>query len=1269
MVQNLPPVPEPPVVLPPPFSPRARSLRSSHTPSLPPLHRKPSLSVPSPPLFLSTDSIAPLTASITSQLPASHPPFQTPSGGRGLQPEGAAEPLNALFIDDSAQKISLMQDRRQLSSHRSNPTGSRLPLRSGYLPASNSSLLPVPRPVQRQYPNSMQLGGSPPYIPEPAPRISDQEEDYFDRYRPLAAALQPLGGANYNRPGDTSMVLNNIEEGWAEADDRFPSPWEPPVGDMIDQLSRHGSAFYSHPSHSPSLPQSVGFLEGIDDVSTSARSRASSVVSSNYRNSEPTFLHPSATYGSQLSSGVNAGHVYSSGSRVSSDSYALRAEHKSLDTELTPGPSSSSRSGHLNDAMVASASEGANPQPHSNVPSDPSRDGDLGHVPQIVTIVPVPQPHDYAPQTDDPTLSKDLAHSKTERPELEMQSGVQFSMDGSSLALEPLQDDFMNVESQGDIEHPPSMVVESESVPAQSHATATSEEEDKLKPSQKRVTNALAKKIKTDLQAVYTLLDEVAQKYDISMEKMVRMHRSSLQHRSGIANTWNWYESYFAGHEEQELRRCFSEERIAEIQAEGVVQAIRSACWKQFKKRYPDTYSDILFTYHLKTIVEETGEQTVHQRHRAFQQYTSQLREQAETAHITYNFETAWVAVGSNAHQDDRNAAMYETKYLEGLFQRTTRSKDASEFMGHARAQSLMGISQQTVEENLSNATSAGASKVPAGPSKSARSLGRTDATGPAKLVEPGAEPDGNAHKDPEELWLSATSEEVAQLSDEDFLAFIKVRFDHLLAQHTTTQLRSSSKQAVKNVPWQTLPGKLIDWGVRLLNWPSGVRCPGTEGSSSRKGISTLNKDERRTLAMAFIDPSQPIQMEKIDTKDKKGDYIVAIDSVAPPADAADEYGVRIQVLQRDHRVVKATRGLPRLCPSTPQPRHAVIQSSKDADVPAKRSIQSDNEDEIEVLDTPTPRPGKKRRLDRNVVKHHSSIEISETSDDDDLGTSAAPQLQDPPSRDLALPRKAVVELTLRSKGKERDRTSEHNKPSDLRVYRPMPDLDLIAPMIRGTTHTVRPRPVVKRSQASLSSAAPQDEGRDIATTSRVAGKRTVESSPTPEQSVPRSLSMDSQSTRGQTGLSTNLSSDAQASSPSEEELSAQGRPEHPQTSNSSAAAYPAAANIPIPPQFLTFMQQLFQAQQGSAPSNGPFTSIPQISAPSLLLPFGASDGNANRLPFGSSPTLPRESGSSGQPAQCGSSNRSSSFDQTVSLPGGSTQSKGPSQPNAQRPK
>ncbi|KAJ3552741.1 hypothetical protein NM688_g3991 [Phlebia brevispora] len=640
----------------------------------------------------------------------------------------------------------------------------------------------------------------------------------------------------------------------------------------------------------------------------------------------------------------------------------------------------------------------------------------------------------------------------------------------------------------------------------------------------------------------------------------------------------------------------------------------------------------------------------------------------AESAHFTYNFETAFVVVGSNAHQDDKNAAVHETEFLQGLFQRTTRSRDASEFMGHARAQTLMGLSQRTVEENFGDAKYPGASNASTSPSKATHSSSHeSNATSSAKPVESGAELRGTACKNSEELWLTATTEEVAQLSDEEALAFIKVRFDHLLASHCITQSRSSAKQAVKNVPWQTLPGKLIDWGVRLLNWPNGVRCPGAGDSSSRKGISTLNKEERRTLAMAFIDPVRPIQMEKIQKKQEKGEYIVVIDSVAPPADSADDSGVRIQVLQRDHRVVKATRGLPRLCPTTPPPRNAGTQSSKEAGVPAKRSIQSEDEEEIEVLDTPTPRPRKMPRLDGNAAKQGSTMDLLEP--DDDRDSENGPEPHNPPSRDASRSQKPVVELPLCPKGKEKPKSIEQEKSSNLRVYRPMPDLDLIAPMIRGTTHTVKPRPIVRKSQASLPSVSQQDNGSKVAATSEVADNHAGQPTFAPEQAIPITSKKDNHSTNGQTGLSTDAPSIALASTLCEGQPFEQARSGHSQTLHplATTSGYPAATNVPIPPQFLTFMQQLLQAQQRSAPSGGPFISNPHTNVPPLFPPLGAS-GDVPRLPFGSTPTLRNESGPFGQPALPGPSNRSNSSDQTLPLPGGSVQSQVQPQSNTQQP-
>ncbi|KAJ3524017.1 hypothetical protein NM688_g8634 [Phlebia brevispora] len=804
----------------------------------------------------------------------------------------------------------------------------------------------------------------------------------------------------------------------------------------------------------------------------------------------------------------------------------------------------------------------------------------------------------------------------------------------------------------------------------------------------RRSSQKLRDSVREDFDAVDELLDAIAKKYRLSAEQVYRMLSEFFSFKTAHANPWHW-----------QVIDCI-------IVFSGVTYGLLASHQRIF---YP------LQTRHLKTIAEESSKQTVHQRHKGFLRIAKQLKQLAEDAQRKFGFEVGAVVVGNNAHTDDRNQFVYETEFMDGVrvissqviarrltstssfFVHSTKSSDVSEFLGHARAWTMFGLSKRTLNANFENVDDGDASGEPSHIPNLLQNDGNTVAScSGAVHVQLSVESAATGSQ------KVVTMQEVDELSEEQSLIFIRQQFEAAIARFSGIDLPPS-----KNIPWQTLPGKLVEWGLQLNNWPKDVRCPG-ETTANSKGISVLRLEERRALARAFVDPKQPITLEQLSEEERNRDdeWICILHGVAPPAGDEHEHGLRLLVKRSNHKKLRCDReGLSRL-QSTSELLELPVTPP-----PGPSGTIMHHFVELTDSDSPTPRPvnRKKRRLvdakanlvakipaESNTAAARKRARLMEKGVIPELASArpykqrkVADELPHIPSisRQLLSSRRVadeslraslsdcepVVELPQRSRSSKRNaKGKEAAVARDLDVQESniptRPPADLIAPMIRGTTHRVKPRPVPK------SRVTPADvlrgDSREVATSitqpeiqAEIFGLRpndlyvfqnqaeasTVANAPytQPRKEAPgpgQPLSSDQHSLPNQPSLPDQSSLPRQLTQTSQSPAPGSLPLSHQQPSQSMAAAdrrqftnpsfdpvqgHPAAHNVPFQSQYLSpFMQQYLQAQQmqhtqqGAGTSGGSTTQVPQsyqqfapgfpVNAMNTAAPFGSLPSTTN---------------------------------------------------------
>ena len=166
------------------------------------------------------------------------------------------------------------------------------------------------------------------------------------------------------------------------------------------------------------------------------------------------------------------------------------------------------------------------------------------------------------------------------------------------------------------------------SAPTSPHGTATG-----------RMSEQNRRTLLAGFKEVLEYFRNLAERTELSMDQVLSVwEKQNGQKHKGPGNPWNAYESYIKHpqNRDEELCRCGFEpglfiihslvvELLMTIPDSQLTVEVRTTCFKGFKRAFPDSWSDILETWDDIRMNEPPRAQTLAQRARTFQKYTSEV--------------------------------------------------------------------------------------------------------------------------------------------------------------------------------------------------------------------------------------------------------------------------------------------------------------------------------------------------------------------------------------------------------------------------------------------------------------------------------------------------------------------------------------------------------------------------------------------------------------------------------------------------------------------
>ncbi|KAF8178003.1 hypothetical protein BJ912DRAFT_1063344 [Pholiota molesta] len=173
-------------------------------------------------------------------------------------------------------------------------------------------------------------------------------------------------------------------------------------------------------------------------------------------------------------------------------------------------------------------------------------------------------------------------------------------------------------------------------------------------PTISRMSSAARDALQQGFHDLDLLLKEIGAKTGLSPTQIVERWDVT---KARLSSSWNIYQSYFEAQRADELARLPLEKQAL---AGGLpTKATIASCYERFKAASPDSYDQVLRSWHRLRLMSDRADVSFAKRTRDFKKHTDKMGSVIRQASNMHGFETLCIAVGGVVSQDQALAQVF----------------------------------------------------------------------------------------------------------------------------------------------------------------------------------------------------------------------------------------------------------------------------------------------------------------------------------------------------------------------------------------------------------------------------------------------------------------------------------------------------------------------------------------------------------------------------------------------------------------------------------
>ncbi|KAG6836655.1 hypothetical protein H0H93_005325 [Arthromyces matolae] len=437
------------------------------------------------------------------------------------------------------------------------------------------------------------------------------------------------------------------------------------------------------------------------------------------------------------------------------------------------------------------------------------------------------------------------------------------------------------------------------------------------------------------MEKAFTQVDDIFLQLATSTGQQVSVLHNSWLSTHGITGTrtsWCKYEAYFAHYAEQERKRVGDPEATGTLTHTSLRKRAltpyftASTCYKSFKEL--KDWNTILSTF--DDLQDLDSGVTLRHRRRGFESVVKRLHKLGEELDRR-NLDFYAVLVGNCINEDSSLGTVVFTPGLENMMSKHLGLSD-NELIAFAKTEAF-----NTVAAAASNDRAKMREEVVSA-SKATTTTGSANHGDGEPVAIPGLS--ANASVD---LLRNKCKAMLLALFDEAGCSFAKKDGKGKAKASNSDAAAPSSKSETINLPYNSIPQHLAEFGFQLFNWPFQVDFPGYAGVEQKKGIKCLTAQSARAVLTLLHGLDGPkMFLKKCNDPDALGEHrLPVLFSCPPPLKNSESHG-NVLFANGTLERCSTTHGLSTKSESPPAPQTSnATQTTRTSNNPSKKTAKS----------------------------------------------------------------------------------------------------------------------------------------------------------------------------------------------------------------------------------------------------------------------------------------------------------------------------------------